>query len=404
MEKDMRRLSMREAEILCWRRFKNFRRQFPYHEYMIRFGIYFIFLIVIFYPYLIFFISRTIEIEMGVLGDVYGGLNTFFSALAFSGLIVTIILQRKDLKLQRKELIESRSELKGQKDALVQSARLAAAQVNLMEKQTNLIEKQLDSEVKIIKIREFYIMIDHFLKLNNSNGIMKKFLPSNDIKSLDDFLKKMKINYEKEIESPHSNLHNLLSMIKYILVYINDNIYLKEEEKKIYLEGFINHVPKSICFLLMIHGSIKKDFELNTLILKYNILRSIYMSDIVKNNKYLSNVEIEKFIDELLEDFCQQMKSLNDNPCVITRDFPLKKNGYCVISCEGKFTIIKFSQEGFSCNDSYVMFLKDILTFRIFCLNLSIPEEDLVEFKYDSSSRDVILFSIKIPKYSRYYK
>lgn len=46
----------------------------------------------------------------GVFGDKFGAVNALFSALAFAGIIFTIILQKKELKLQREELEETRGE------------------------------------------------------------------------------------------------------------------------------------------------------------------------------------------------------------------------------------------------------------------------------------------------------
>lgn len=46
----------------------------------------------------------------GQLGDSFGGLNTLFSGLAFSGIIFTILLQRRELSLQRNELEQTRKE------------------------------------------------------------------------------------------------------------------------------------------------------------------------------------------------------------------------------------------------------------------------------------------------------
>lgn len=40
----------------------------------------------------------------GTFGDQFGAVNALFSGLAFTGLIYTIILQRRDLKLQRDDL------------------------------------------------------------------------------------------------------------------------------------------------------------------------------------------------------------------------------------------------------------------------------------------------------------
>lgn len=47
----------------------------------------------------------------GTFGDMFGGLNALFSGLAFCGIIVTILLQSKELRLQREEIQENRKEL-----------------------------------------------------------------------------------------------------------------------------------------------------------------------------------------------------------------------------------------------------------------------------------------------------
>jgi len=52
-----------------------------------------------------------------ILGDSYGTINSLFSGLAFSGIIYTILLQRKELALQREELIHTRKELSRSADA-----------------------------------------------------------------------------------------------------------------------------------------------------------------------------------------------------------------------------------------------------------------------------------------------
>lgn len=49
--------------------------------------------------------------DRGTFGDMFGAVNALFSGLAFAGLIVTILLQRNDLRLQRKDLKMQRKEL-----------------------------------------------------------------------------------------------------------------------------------------------------------------------------------------------------------------------------------------------------------------------------------------------------
>lgn len=47
----------------------------------------------------------------GQLGDMFGAVNSLFSGLAFAGLIVTLILQRKDLNLQRESIQQTNDQL-----------------------------------------------------------------------------------------------------------------------------------------------------------------------------------------------------------------------------------------------------------------------------------------------------
>lgn len=69
------------------------------------------------------------EQSRGLFGDSYGALNTLFSGFAFAGVIVTIFLQSRELKLQREDLKLTREELKRSAEAqekLVESSRIAA--------------------------------------------------------------------------------------------------------------------------------------------------------------------------------------------------------------------------------------------------------------------------------------
>jgi len=54
----------------------------------------------------------------GTFGDMFGSLNALYSGFALAGIIITILLQRKELKLQREELQETRGEFKIQNETL----------------------------------------------------------------------------------------------------------------------------------------------------------------------------------------------------------------------------------------------------------------------------------------------
>ncbi len=60
------------------------------------------------------------ESDRGTFGDMFGGINSLFSGLAFCGIIISIIMQSEELKLQREEIRQNREELKGSRHALEQ--------------------------------------------------------------------------------------------------------------------------------------------------------------------------------------------------------------------------------------------------------------------------------------------
>lgn len=95
----------------------------------------------------------------GTFGDMFGGINALFSGLAFGGIIITILLQSKELSLQRDELKNTTEELKRTANAQEDTGKAVAAQLQMMEKQQfesaffNLL--QMHSElVKNIDIRK----------------------------------------------------------------------------------------------------------------------------------------------------------------------------------------------------------------------------------------------------------
>ena len=64
--------------------------------------------------------------QVSAFGDSFNYVNALLSALAFAGVILTIVLQTRELQLQREELKDTRNELRGQKLALQVSSRISA--------------------------------------------------------------------------------------------------------------------------------------------------------------------------------------------------------------------------------------------------------------------------------------
>ncbi len=75
----------------------------------------------------------------GTFGDSYGALNALFSGLTFAGLIITILIQTKELKNQRVEMSLQREEMQSSRKEF------------LMNRTTTVIFHQLDRYEEAIK-------------------------------------------------------------------------------------------------------------------------------------------------------------------------------------------------------------------------------------------------------------
>ena len=79
-------------------------------------------------------------------GDAFGMVNALFTALAFGGVIYTVLLQRRELGLQRLELELTRDELKRSADAQEKSEAALRKQAEslLLAAQLNAIVARID--------------------------------------------------------------------------------------------------------------------------------------------------------------------------------------------------------------------------------------------------------------------
>ena len=69
----------------------------------------------------------------GQMGDMFGAVNSLFSALALAGLIYTVFLQRKELQLQRRDLALTRREVKRSASAQEKSEKALRKQAASLE-------------------------------------------------------------------------------------------------------------------------------------------------------------------------------------------------------------------------------------------------------------------------------
>lgn len=100
----------------------------------------------------------TVHEARGLFGDKFGAINALFSALAFAGIIFTILLQKRELKLQREELEETRGEFIKQNETL-QKQRFENTFFQLLSLHNEIVDKlkikPIDGET--YEKREFFV-------------------------------------------------------------------------------------------------------------------------------------------------------------------------------------------------------------------------------------------------------
>ena len=134
-------------------------------------------------------LNKLKESDRGTFGDMFGGINSLFSGLAFCGIIISIIMQSEELKLQREEIRQNREELKGSRLAQEQqgislhrqaenlkiSAKLSALNTLVsyytekanMEKDSNKFSSRYAGIQELQKAEKYVIDIENILNEKN---------------------------------------------------------------------------------------------------------------------------------------------------------------------------------------------------------------------------------------------
>ena len=147
-------------------------------------------LITILYPFILsYFISS--PSNKGVFGDSFGALNTFFSALALSGIIVSIIMQRNEMSLQREEMSMQRQEMSSSRYEYIHN------------RITNLVYWQLEKFEKSLELFSIDYITD---KPSGNNAIY--FLDKN-LKHVRNYKEKKEDQLKEALSQKNELIHNL---------------------------------------------------------------------------------------------------------------------------------------------------------------------------------------------------
>ena len=164
----------------------------------------------------------------------YTAFGSYFTALAFVGVIVTVLLQRAELQEQRKELRAQRIELEGQKRELEIQNRTAQ-----LQRFENSFFHLLASFKKTLEVLREQLMDDRFKK-NTSNGEKQRgkvcFALHNNLKHIllqEKSLRDEQAYITKEINNLPSSAHKFIDEYHIITKFvcsskaINNNEYIK---------------------------------------------------------------------------------------------------------------------------------------------------------------------------------
>jgi len=99
--------------------------------------------------------------DRGQFGDMFGAVNALFSGLAFAGVIIALVFQRRELELQRRELELTRKELARTASAQEQSIKTSVKQTEI-QRQSAI----LNSLASLVEYYDRYI--DRIVRLGGA--------------------------------------------------------------------------------------------------------------------------------------------------------------------------------------------------------------------------------------------
>lgn len=92
--------------------------------------------------------------DRGVYGDSYGSVNALFTGLAFAGLIFTVLLQQREIKLQREDFSEQLDEMQMSREEVARQSQILEHQLALTTKTHDLGRAELRFKILDAKISE----------------------------------------------------------------------------------------------------------------------------------------------------------------------------------------------------------------------------------------------------------
>ena len=208
-------------------------------------------------------------------GDMYGSLNTLFSGLAFSGVIISIFLQSAELKATREEM---------------------KAQVVQFEQQTEAMQKQVFESSFFSMINLHNTISSNLRNENKFEDLFRKLVsftknPSCLGKNIHEHLRK---TYDVFMAVEYSNIGHYFRYVYQIMKFINSSS-LNANDKVIYMNILRAQLSNYELMLLFVNCQCyKRSDKFRKLVEEYGFFEHIYDSDL----KFLLNAMNEYKVPE----------------------------------------------------------------------------------------------------------
>lgn len=245
---------------ICLKHLERYAKRYPMHLFL-----WVVAAILISFAFCIYF-GRDDEV-------VYTAFGSVFTALAFAGVIVTVLLQRAELQEQRKELRAQRIELEGQKRELEIQNRTAQ-----LQRFENGFFHLLASFKNTLEVLREQLMDDRFKK-NTSDGEKQRgkvcFAFHNNLKHILLQAKSLREEQEyitKEINNLPSNAHKFIDEYHMIVNFVCSSQVLDNYEHIKYYISIINiNISNKEYSILFYDGIVHSDHR--NLINRYGLLK-----------------------------------------------------------------------------------------------------------------------------------
>ncbi|CAA9202114.1 putative phage abortive infection protein [Flavobacterium collinsii] len=212
------------------------------------------------------------DVKRGTFGDMFGGVNALFSGLALAGIILTILLQRKELRFQREELRETRKEFEIQNETL-RLQRFENTFFQLLNTHSSIVNsmdlRKYNEKTSVISegrdcFQIFYTRLEHYIKTKDKDLYINPVTTN-----LKGTLESYDIFFEKNQNNLGHYFRNLYHIIKFV---DNSEIHDKQVYINFVRAQLSSHELSLIFFNCLAPYGVQK---FKPLIEKYSLLKNM---------------------------------------------------------------------------------------------------------------------------------